>query len=62
MDAEIAEIAKIKAETLVSVGAEFDNLDTNKDGSVDRKDLKCISISPGGGATADSETIDDFFK
>ena len=54
MDAEIAEIAKIKAETLVSVGAEFDNLDTNKDGSVDRKDLKCIAISPGGGATADS--------
>jgi len=62
MEAELAEIAKIKADTLASVGADFDNLDINKDGMVSREELKSVTISPGAGSTADSETIDGFFK
>ena len=61
MEEGLAEVARIRAETLESVAKEYDQLDLNGDGNVDREELKAVAARSGGDAGVDSETLDGFF-
>ena len=43
MEEGLAEVARIRAETLENVGREYDQLDINGDGEVDREELKTVA-------------------
>ena len=62
MDPEAqAQIDQIRAETIASVSVQYDELDTNKDGSVDREELIAIARAQGGSHNIDEAQLNDFF-
>ena len=57
-----AEVARIRDETLVQVGEEYDKLDANGDGNVDREELIAVARSQGQGRNVPEADLDSFFE
>ena len=62
MDPEAqAQIDTIRAETIASVVVQYEALDTNGDGSVDREELIAIARAQGGSHNVDEAQLAEFF-
>ena len=59
---QAAQIDQIKADTLRQVGEEYDKLDTNGDGNVDRNELIEIARAKGEQHNVSAENLDSFFN
>ena len=61
MEEGLAEVARIRAETLENVAKEFDQLDLDGNGMVDREELVEVAKRSGDSSGVDSETLNGFF-
>ena len=60
-EATLAEVARIRGETLAQCGAEYDQLDTNGDGSVDRAELVALAATKGAEKNINEAQLEEFF-
>ena len=58
---QTAEVARIRGETLTQVGEEYDKLDSNGDGNVDRDELIAVARAQGQGKNVPEEDLNTFF-